>query len=40
MNRKNIISLIIIVLVIAAVGYVVLNGLNIGMYIIEPATRA
>lgn len=40
MRRKNSIALIIIVLIIAAVGYVVFNGLNIGMYVIEPATKS
>lgn len=40
MRRKNSIALLIIVLVIAAVGYVVLNGLNIGIYVIEPATKS
>ena len=39
MKRKNAISLIIIILVIAAVGYVVFNGLNIGLYTIEPTTK-
>ncbi|NMA95465.1 MAG: protein translocase subunit SecD, partial [Clostridiales bacterium] len=39
MRKKNLISLFIIVLVVFAVGYVVLNGLNIGIYVIEPAPK-
>lgn len=39
MKRKNAISLIIIILLVASVGYVVLNGLNLGLYTIEPIIK-
>lgn len=40
MRRKNLIALIAIVLAIAALGYVALNGLQIGIYVVEPATKS